>query len=283
MTTTMAIAVRAPKEAPPPPPLALPQVPGHVAIIMDGNGRWATRRGLPRLAGHRAGTENLRRVIERLGDYGVRYLTLYAFSTENWSRPKREIRGLMSILRHYLRRETKRLHANGIRLRHIGKLDALDPKLQQLVLDAIDLTKDNDRMTLCVAFNYGGRAEIVEAVRRIVAEGVSPDRIDDALFTSYLHTAQLPDPDLIIRTAGEIRLSNFLLWQGAYAEFVSTPVYWPDFDVHDIDEALLAYSQRKRRFGGLLPEEVDYPTPANGRNGARPDSQRPQRRNNAHR
>jgi undecaprenyl diphosphate synthase len=250
---------------------------------MDGNGRWASRRGLPRLAGHRAGTENLRRVIERLADYGVRYLTLYAFSTENWTRPKREVRGLMTILRHYLKRETKRLHNNGIRLLHIGNLDALDPSLQRQVLDAIDLTKDNDRMTLCIAFNYGGRAEIVDAVRRIVAEGVSPNQIDDALFTSYLHTTQLPDPDLIIRTAGEIRLSNFLLWQGAYAEFISTPVYWPDFDVHDIDEALLAYSQRKRRFGGLLPEEVDYPTPTNGGNGARPSGRRLQGRNNARR
>ncbi len=279
----MVIGARAPKKAPPPPPLALSQVPRHVAIIMDGNGRWAARRGLPRLAGHRAGTENLRRVIERLADYGVRFLTLYAFSTENWTRPKREVRGLMTILRHYLKRETKRLHKNGIRLLHIGNLDALDPSLQRQILDAIDLTKDNDRMTLCIAFNYGGRAEIVDAVRRIVAEGVSPNQIDDALFTSYLHTAHLPDPDLIIRTAGEIRLSNFLLWQVAYAEFISTPVYWPDFDVHDIDEALLAYSQRKRRFGGLLPEEVDYPTPTNGGNGARPSGRRLQGRNNAHR
>ncbi len=279
----MAIAVRARRKAPPPPPLALPQVPRHVAIIMDGNGRWAARRGLPRLAGHRAGTENLRRVIERLGDYEVRFLTLYAFSTENWNRPRREVRGLMTILRHYLKREIKRLHKNGIRLLHIGNLDALDLNLQRQVLDAIDLTKDNDRMTLCVAFNYGGRAEIVDAVRRIVAEGVSPTQLDEALFTSYLHTAQLPDPDLNIRTAGEIRLSNFLLWQGAYAEFLSTPVYWPDFDVHDIDEALLAYSQRKRRFGGLAPEEVDYPTPTNGGNGARPNRRRPHGRNNAHR
>jgi undecaprenyl diphosphate synthase len=279
----MAIAVRVPKKAPPPPPLTLSQVPTHVGIIMDGNGRWANRRGLPRLAGHRAGTENLRRVIERLGDYDVRYLTLYAFSTENWNRPKREIRGLMTILRHYLKRETNRLHKNGIRLLHIGNLDALDPSLQRQIIDAIDLTKDNDRMTLCVAFNYGGRAEIVDAVRRIVAEGVPPNEIDDALFTSYLHTAQLPDPDLIIRTAGEIRLSNFLLWQGAYAEFLSTPVYWPDFDIPDIDEALLAYSQRKRRFGGLLPEEVDYPTPTNGGNGDRPKRWRLRGRNNARR
>ncbi len=279
----MAIAIRAPKKPPPPPLLALPQVPQHVAIIMDGNGRWATRRGLTRLTGHRAGTDNLRRVIERFADYGVRYLTLYAFSTENWARPKREVLGLMSILSHYLKRETKRFHENGIRLLHIGRLDELNPKLQRQVLDAIELTKDNDRMTVCIAFNYGGRAEIVEAVRRIVSEGIPPDQIDDALLTHYLYTADLPDPSLIIRTAGEMRLSNFLLWQGAYAEFVSAPVCWPDFDVHDIDEALLAFSQRKRRFGGLLPEEVDYPSPANGKNGARPNGQRPGARNTTHR
>jgi undecaprenyl diphosphate synthase len=275
----MATAVRTSNEAPA-PPLALPQVPGHVGIIMDGNGRWANRRGLPRLAGHRAGTENLRRVIERFADYGVRCLTLYAFSTENWNRPKREIRGLMTILSHYLKRETKRLHKEGIRLVHIGDLHTLDPRLQRRVVEAIDLTKRNDRMTLCIAFNYGGRNEIVEAVRRIVANCIPPDQIDDSLITNHLYTAELPDPDLIIRTAGEMRLSNFLLWQGAYAEFVSTPVYWPDFDIHDIDEALLAYSQRKRRFGGLLPIEVDYPTPANGRNGARPNGRRPAGRNN---
>ena len=277
----MAIAIRFPKKAQPPSPLALPQVPGHVGIIMDGNGRWAARRGLPRLAGHRAGTDNLRRVIERFADYGVRCLTLYAFSTENWNRPKREIRGLMSILSRVIKRETKHFHENGIRLLHIGRLDALDPRLQRQVLDAVELTKDNERMTVCIAFNYGGRAEIVEAVRRIVSEGVDPHAIDDHLFTSYLYTAEIHDPDLIIRTAGEMRLSNFLLWQGAYAEFVSTPVYWPDFDIHDIDYALLAYSQRKRRFGGLQPEDADYPTPANGKNGARPNGRRPQGRNNS--
>ena len=279
----MATAVRSPKKAPPPPLLALPQVPEHVGIIMDGNGRWAARRGLPRQAGHRAGTENIRRVIERFADYGVRYLTLYAFSTENWIRPKREIRGLMTLLRHYLKRETDHLHKNGIRLLHIGRLDALDPKLQRQVLDALERTKDNERMTVCIAWNYGGRAEILEAVRRVVAQGISPEEIDDALFNNHLYTADIPDPDLIIRTAGEMRLSNFLLWQGAYAEFVSTPAYWPDFDIHDIDDALLAYGQRKRRFGGLLPQEADYPTPANGKNGARPNGRRPTGRDNYHR
>ncbi len=266
----MATALRALQQPQAPPPLPLSQIPHHVAIIMDGNGRWATARGRPRLAGHRAGTENLRRVIERFADYGVRHLTLYAFSTENWSRPKREVRGLMSILSRVIKRETRHLHKNGIRLLHIGDLDALDPRLQRQVLDAMELTKNNERMTLTIAFNYGGRAEILDAVRRIVADGIPSQRIDEALFAAYLSTAQLPDPDLIIRTAGEMRISNFLLWQGAYAEFCTTPVYWPDFDIHDIDEALLAYSQRKRRFGGLLPEELDYPTPLPaGDNGAR--------------
>jgi len=226
---------------------------------MDGNGRWAKGQGLPRLAGHRAGTENIRRVIQRFSDYGVKYLTLYAFSTENWSRPKREVRGLMSILRHVIQRETNHFHENGIRLLHIGQLEGLSSQLRQQVLDAIELTKDNDRMTLCVAFNYGGRAEILDAIRCLLAERISPDKVDEDLFASYLYTAAIPDPDLIIRTAGEMRVSNFLLWQAAYAEFYSTPTYWPDFDIADIDQALLAFSQRKRRFGGLLPEGSNFP------------------------
>jgi undecaprenyl diphosphate synthase len=254
---TMATAVRTNRKLAPPPLLPLAAIPGHVAIIMDGNGRWATARGRPRLYGHRAGTENLRRVIERFADYGVSCLTLYAFSTENWNRPKREVRGLMTILRHVIKRETKHLHKNGIRLLHIGDLSALDPKLQDDVRAAIDLTKDNARMTLAIAFNYGGRAEIVDAVRRIVAEGLPADQIDEDVFAARLSTNGLPDPDLIIRTAGEMRLSNFLLWQGAYAEFCFTPVYWPDFDLQHIDETLEAYSQRTRRFGGLLPHELD--------------------------
>ena len=239
-------------------PLPLSRVPQHVAIIMDGNGRWARSRGLRRLAGHRAGTENIRRVIQRFADYGVKYLTLYAFSTENWDRPPYEVRGLMRLLSFFLKREVRRLHEEGIRLAHIGNLEPLNASLKRQVLDAVELTSANDRMTLAIAFNYGGRAEIVEAVRRIVAEGVPSDRIDEALFAGYLSTKALPDPDLIIRTAGEMRISNFLLWQGAYAEFAITPVYWPDFDIRDIDEALLAYSQRRRRFGGLLPDETDH-------------------------
>ncbi|TMB98919.1 MAG: di-trans,poly-cis-decaprenylcistransferase [Chloroflexi bacterium] len=253
----MATALRLPrrKSTPQPPPLPILRVPAHVAIIMDGNGRWATQRGKPRLAGHRAGTENLRRVIERFADYGVGCLTLYAFSTENWSRPKREVRGLMTILRRVIKRETKHLHKNGIRLVHIGDLSGLDQPLQEQVREAIELTRENTRMTLAIAFNYGGRAEIVQAVRRIVAEGLPPAQIDEDLLNAYMCTAGLPDPDLVIRTAGEMRISNFLLWQSAYAEFCSVPVHWPDFDIPQIDECLLAYSRRIRRFGGLAAED----------------------------
>ena len=272
----MPTAVRIRRQKPAPPPLLpLTQVPGHVAIIMDGNGRWAQQRGRPRLAGHRAGTENLRRVIERFADYGVTCLTLYAFSTENWNRPKREVRGLMTILRHVIKRETKHLHKNGIRLLHIGDLAALDERLQEDVRASIDLTKDNDRMTLAIAFNYGGRAEIVDAVKQIVEKGIPAESIDEDMVASHLSTDGLPDPDLIIRTAGEMRLSNFLLWQGAYAEFCFTPVYWPDFDIDQIDETLLAYGQRTRRFGGLPEHELDGRAPnANGARGQRP--KRPQ-------
>lgn len=236
---------------------------------MDGNGRWARSRGKPRLAGHRAGTENIRRVIQRFADYGVQYLTLYAFSTENWERPPYEVRGLMRLLSYFLKRETNELHKEGIRLVHIGDLSPLNPRLQQQVRDAIELTKDNQRMTLAIAFNYGGRAEIVDAVRRIIADAVPPEAVSEELINRYMATAGLPDPDLVIRTAGEMRLSNFLLWQSAYAEFCSVPVYWPDFDVAHIDDCLLAFSQRRRRFGGLLPDEMDEPPAPNGhrRNG----------------
>ena len=239
------------------PILDLPRVPQHVAIIMDGNGRWARSRGKPRIAGHRAGTENIRRVIERFAAYDVAYLTLYAFSTENWARPRWEVRGLMALLSRFLRQETQNLHEEGIRLVHIGDLSPLNANLRRQVIEAIELTKDNTRMTLAIAFNYGGRAEIVRAVQRIVADGIPADQIDEELIERYLFTHGLPDPDLIIRTAGELRLSNFLLWQGAYAEFCFTDVYWPDFDIRHIDDALEAYSQRLRRFGGLLPEDVD--------------------------
>ncbi len=228
---------------------SLAEVPHHIAIIMDGNGRWARARGLPRIAGHRAGTDNLRRVLEACAEYGVKILTIYAFSTENWGRPKDEVRGLIHILEEVIQREVRDLHKNGVQLRHVGRLEGISERLKRQVREAIELTKNNDRLILNVAFNYGGRAEILDAVRRIVAEGIDPDTLDEELFSRYLYTAGLPDPDLIIRTAGEVRLSNFLIWQAAYAEYYATPTYWPDFDKKELYKALRVYSQRERRFG----------------------------------
>jgi undecaprenyl diphosphate synthase len=230
---------------------SLKHVPHHIGIIMDGNGRWARRRGLPRLAGHRAGTENLRRVLRASVEFGVKILTIYAFSTENWDRPEREVRGLLTILEQVIDRELDKLHEQGVQLRHIGRLDRISPKMQQKVEEAIELTKNNDRLILNVAFNYGGRAELVDAIRDIIADGVPADQVNEELVSSYLYTAGLPDPDLIIRTSGEMRISNFLIWQGAYAEFYTTPVLWPDFDKDKLYEALKDYSQRDRRFGAI--------------------------------
>lgn len=228
--------------------------PNHVAIIMDGNGRWAKQRGMPRIDGHRAGTENVRRVVEVFRRYEVRYLTLYAFSTENWSRPETEVRGLFRILAQVIDRESKALHAKGVRLGHLGRLDGLSRELQAKVHRAVEMTKGNSNMTLSIAFDYGGRAEILEAIRRIIDAGIPGEEVTESLFNSYLYTANVPDPDLIIRTAGEMRLSNFLIWQSAYSEYYSTPTLWPDFDEKEIEKALLAYSQRERRFGGLKAE-----------------------------
>ena len=229
----------------------LPTVPEHVAIIMDGNGRWARARGLPRLEGHRAGTESIRRIIEGCVEVGIKILTLYAFSTENWRRPGDEVAGLMEILGEVIDRETAELHANGVRLRHIGSLDGLPPGLQERVLYAVSLTRHNTRLTLNVAFNYGGRAEIVEAARRLIRDGRRPEELDEDVFGSYLYTGDLADPDLIIRTAGEMRLSNFLLWQAAYAEYWCTPTYWPDFDKDELVRAVREFGHRQRRFGSL--------------------------------
>ena len=224
-------------------------IPVHVAIIMDGNGRWARQRRLPRLAGHKAGTENIRRVIEGFSDAGVKYLTIYAFSTENWDRPSEEVHGLMDIIQDVIHREAQALHKQGVRLRHLGRLDRLSPQLQKAVCDAVDLTKGNDVITLNVAFDYGGRAEILESIRALVREGVNPEQIDENMLSSRLYTAGIPDPDLIIRTGGELRLSNFLLWQSAYSEYYCTPALWPDFNQEELEKALVAYSQRARRFG----------------------------------
>jgi len=220
---------------------------------MDGNGRWARARGLPRLAGHRAGTDNLRRVLRAVVEFDVKILTLYAFSTENWGRPESEVRGLLSIFERMIDRELAELHEEGVQVRHIGRLEHISPKFQQKVLDAVALTKNNQRLILNIAFDYGGRAELVDAIRRIVADGVSVEQIDEALVSHYLYTANCPDPDLIIRTSGEMRLSNFLIWQAAYAEIYMTPTLWPDFDKDELYQALRAYSERERRFG-LAPE-----------------------------
>ncbi len=227
----------------------LQKIPAHVAIIMDGNGRWAQERGLPRLSGHKAGTENLREVIEACAEFGIKYLTIYAFSTENWNRPEEEIQGLMGIFRTMLDRELNNLHKNGVQLRHIGRLDGIDKKLQQKIQEAIKLTKGNQTLILNVAFNYGGRDEILQAVKNIVANGENIEDLDDDLFSKYLFTAGSPDPDLIIRTSGEFRISNFLIWQGAYAEWYFTPTYWPDFNKEELYQALQAYNERDRRYG----------------------------------
>lgn len=229
------------------------RVPVHVAIIMDGNGRWAKKRGLPRQAGHRAGVENLRRVIDACIEFGIKILTIYAFSTENWGRPDSEIRGLMRIFRRVLDQELEELNAQGVCLHHLGDLEGIDPDLQEKVRYALDLTKDNKRLILNVAFNYGGRAEILHATQQMLADGVSPEDLTEDLFSSYLFTQGLPDPDLVIRTSGELRVSNFLIWQAAYAEFFAAPEYWPDFGREELYEAIVAYSQRERRFG-LLSE-----------------------------
>jgi undecaprenyl diphosphate synthase len=225
--------------------------PRHVAIIMDGNGRWAKARGLPRLAGHRAGTENLRRIIRASARFGIQYLTFYAFSTENWSRPKTEVLGLMKILSDVIDKEMQELHQEGARLLHIGHLDGLPPALQDKVRQAIELTKDNQRITIVLAFNYGGRDEIIHAIKGIIQDGIEPDEVNSDLVSDYMFTRGVPDPDLVIRTSGEQRTSNFLTWQTVYSEWYFPEVYWPDFDEAQLRKAIEEYLSRDRRFGGL--------------------------------
>lgn len=231
------------------PPLSNP--PYHVGIIMDGNGRWAKLRGKPRIEGHRAGTENLRRILEHSVEFGVKMLTIYAFSTENWKRPPLEVMGLMNILENVIDRELPELHKNGVQLRHLGKLEKLKPAIREKVKYAIELTKNNDRLILNVAFNYGGRDEIVQAVQNLIRDNINPDDVTEDLLSKYMYTGASPDPDLIIRTSGEFRTSNFLIWQAAYAEYYVTPVYWPDFDKDEYYKALHTFSQRDRRYGGV--------------------------------
>jgi undecaprenyl diphosphate synthase len=244
------------KAAPPTVPIGEFTIPRHVAIIMDGNGRWAAARGLPRAEGHRRGVEALRRTVRAAGDLGIGILTIFSFSAENWSRPPSEIRELMGLLRRFIRNDLADLHRNGVHVRVIGDRDDLAPDIRGLLEEAEELTKDNDKLTLVVAFNYGARQEIARAAQRLAAEvaagrvavaGVTADKL-----ATYLDAPDLPDPDLIIRTSGEQRLSNFLLWQAAYSELVFVPVYWPDFDRAALEQAIVEFRGRERRFGGLV-------------------------------
>ena len=225
------------------------KVPVHVAIIMDGNGRWAAKRGLPRIAGHKVGVDCIQGVLESLSAKGVQFVTLYAFSTENWNRPASEVQGILEILYDALREQTQTLHANNVRIIHIGKVGRLSSRLSEAVAHAQELTTDNTGITLNVAFDYGGRDEILEAVRRIIRDGVPVEELDEDRFNSYLFTAHSPDPDLIIRTGGEMRISNFLLWQSAYSEYYPTATLWPDLNSAELEKALEAFGNRERRFG----------------------------------
>lgn len=228
----------------------LPEVvPNHVAIIMDGNGRWARARGLPRLAGHKAGTENLRRIVEACVEFGIKYLTIYAFSTENWGRPEYEVQGLMKIFDDVFDRELAELHRQGARLKHIGRMEGVRESMQDKIRRGENYTKNNDRLILNVAFNYGGRDEIVHAIQEMIRQGVKPEEVTDELVSEYMFTSGTPDPDLVIRTSGEMRISNFLLWQAAYAEWIFPEVYWPDFGRKELLDAICDYSQRERRYG----------------------------------
>jgi len=229
--------------------------PRHVAIIMDGNGRWAAARGLPRAEGHRRGVEALRRVVRAASELGIEYLTIFSFSSENWSRPASEIRDLFGLLRRFIRNDLATLHRDGVRVRVIGERAGLEPDIAALLQEAEDLTRDNTRLTLVVAFNYGSRQEIAAAARQLAREVAEGRRdiasIDETALEGYLDTSGIPDPDLIVRTSGELRLSNFLLWQAAYSELVFVPIHWPDFDKAALEQALAEYARRERRFGGL--------------------------------
>lgn len=232
------------------------QTPAHVAIIMDGNGRWATARGWPRLVGHRRGAERVRSIVEAAPGLGIRYLTLYAFSTENWKRSTEEVIGLMTIFARYIQSEAQRLSAEGVRLRFIGGRERLDRKLQKLMAGIEERTKDNDRLHLTVAINYGGRDELARAARQLAEDAaagrIRPSEIDEAVFGRRLDTADLPDPDLVIRTSGETRISNYLLWQSAYAEYEFTDTLWPDFTPDELAAILSRYHRRERRYGGAM-------------------------------
>jgi undecaprenyl diphosphate synthase len=237
----------------PQPPHPLPR---HIAIIMDGNGRWAQARGLPRIAGHRRGAEAVRRTLSAAGELGIPYLTLFGFSSENWKRPLSEVDDLMGLLRHYLRGEIAELHRNGVRLRVIGERARLAPDIVTLIANAEALTCDNSGVNLTIALSYGGRAEIIAAMRALAAKSatgeIRPEAIDEAMIAAHLFTADIPDPDLLIRTSGEQRISNFLLWQCAYAELVFTKTLWPDFGRDDLERAIADYGGRERRYGASI-------------------------------
>jgi len=234
------------------------EMPRHVAIIMDGNGRWASARGLPRGEGHRRGVEALRKTVRAAGDMGIAYLTIFSFSSENWSRPASEIRDLMGLLRRFIRNDLAELHQNRVKVRVIGERNDLDPEILRLLEEAEQLTRDNDGLTLVVAFNYGARQEIARAAARVAADvkagTIDPSAVTAELIAQNLDAPDLPDPDLIIRTSGEQRLSNFLLWQAAYSELVFVPTYWPDFDRAALEGAIAEYHRRERRFGGLIAQ-----------------------------
>ena len=228
-----------------------PSIPAHVAIIMDGNGRWAKERGLPRLAGHRAGTQNLRPIIRAAANLGIKHLTFYAFSTENWARPKDEVNGLMNLLAEFLESEIQELHKEGARLLHIGHLEGLGSVLQKKVEDAIELTKNNTKIDVVLAFNYGGRDEIVCAVKKLIQAGTPAEEVDIQSLSDAMFTAGTPDPDIVIRTSGEQRTSNFLVWQSVYSEWFFPKTYWPDFSEADLLQIIEDFNKRDRRFGGL--------------------------------
>jgi len=235
------------------------RIPNHIAIIMDGNGRWAEKRHLPRMAGHRAGTENLRTIIKACVEFGVKYLTVYAFSTENWKRPRDEVDGLMGILADVLEKELAELHQQGVCLRHIGRLERLDSQIQEKVKAAMQLTKNNGTLVMNIAWNYGGRDEIIYAVQKIIEARIPAESVTEELFSEYLFTHQSPDPDLVIRTSGETRTSNYLIWQSAYSEWYFTPELWPDFGRDQLMQAIIDFGNRERRYGGRKKDDASQP------------------------
>lgn len=226
-------------------------IPRHIAFIMDGNGRWAEKRGLPRHRGHQAGVKNIRPIIKYLSQNGIDYVTLYAFSTENWSRPDDEVNGLFQLLEEVIEEESRELHENNVRILHVGSLEGITEGLKKSINEAVKLTSNNTGLTVGVAFNYGGRAEIIQAVRRLIVDQIQPQNIDEKLFSKYLYTTDFPEVDMVIRTGGEFRTSNFLIWQAAYSEYYFTSVLWPDFNEEKLKKALSTYRRRQRRFGGL--------------------------------